>query len=85
MEIDNYYRRELGSSEKELLEIIIQEEVPSLQEVLNDYKQVLPSQNLPFEELFRYIQLVKECRQGSQLMLINNEHKQYLAIFAANG
>jgi hypothetical protein len=52
---------------------------------LKDYKQVLPSQNLPFEELFRYIQLVRECRSGCQLMLLTNEDKQYLGVFASNG
>ena len=58
-EIDSYYKHEVSPSEKEMLSNIMEEEVPSLKEVLSQYHQILPSQRVPFEELFRYIELVK--------------------------
>ena len=59
MEIDNYYKSEVSPSEKEMLTNIIEEDVPSLKEVLAQYHQIIPSQRVPFEELFRYVELVK--------------------------
>lgn len=59
VEIDNYYKNEVSPSEKEMLSSIMEEEVPSLQEALTQYHQILPSQRVPFEELFRYVELVK--------------------------
>jgi hypothetical protein len=59
VEIDNYYKSEVSPSEKEMLTNIIEEDVPSLKEVLAQYHQIIPSQRVPFEELFRYVELVK--------------------------
>jgi len=59
--------------------------VPSLREVLAQYNQILPSQRVPFEELFRYIELVQQCKLGSQLMLLENYDKRFLAIFDRGG
>ncbi len=42
-----------------MLHTIIEEEVPTLKEVLENYNQVLPQQKVAFDELFRYVQLVK--------------------------
>ena len=53
-----------------MLETIVEEQIPSLQEVLTQCDQIIPGQKVPFEELFRYIELVRECRLGSQLMLV---------------
>lgn len=58
-EIDNYYKHEISQAEKDMLAAVIDEEVPTLREVLDNYKQVLPSHKVPFEELYRYVELVK--------------------------
>lgn len=65
-----------------MLHTIIEEEVPTLKEVLENYNKVLPQQKVAFDELFRYVQLVKECRSGRQLILIEQEDKRFLGIFS---
>ena len=64
-----------------MLSRIIEEEIPSLREVLAQQNQLQPPQRVPFDELFRYVELVRECRLGSQLMIVSNEDKKFLAVF----
>jgi hypothetical protein len=59
--------------------------VPSLQEVLSQNPQSLPAQKVPFDELYRYVELVHEVRNGGQQMLVQNDEQHFLAIFGAFG
>ena len=63
-----------------MLHHIMEESIPSLKDVLAYPKLILSPQKLPFEELFRYVELVKECRTADQLFIVQNEHQKYLAI-----
>lgn len=48
-EIDTYYKRHIDQNEKELLAAILDEEVPSLREVIETPTEVLPAGKVPFE------------------------------------
>lgn len=58
-EIDTYYKRHIDQNEKELLAAILDEEVPSLREVIETPTEVLPVGKVPFEELYRYVELIR--------------------------
>ena len=58
-EIDGYYKRHIDEREKELLAAILEEEVPSLREVIEAPAEVLPAGKVPCEELYRYVELIR--------------------------
>jgi hypothetical protein len=58
VEIDNYYRKELKDKELQMLDDISEEPIPSLNEVINNTSKE-SSVRVPFEELFRYVELVR--------------------------
>ena len=58
VEIDNYYRKELKDKELQMLYDISEEPIPSLNEVINNTSKE-SSVRVPFEELFRYVELVR--------------------------
>jgi hypothetical protein len=48
----------------------MEEEVPTLRDVIQNPFNVLKVGKVPFEELFRYIELVRDIRQHHQSMIL---------------
>jgi hypothetical protein len=81
-EIDTYYKRHIDEQEKAALESILEEEVPSLREVIEAPYDVLPPGKVPFEELFRYDELIKHLKTPTQtVVLVESVERHYLAVF----
>jgi hypothetical protein len=81
-EIDTYYKRHIDEQEKAALESILEEEVPSLREVIEAPHDVLPPGKVPFEELFRYVELIKHLKTPTQtVVLVESVERHYLAVF----
>jgi hypothetical protein len=65
-----------------LLHTILEEEVPSLREVIETPNEVLAPGKVPFEELYRYVELIRELRSlKNTLILVESGEKHFLAVF----
>lgn len=56
--------------------------MPTLREVIEAPNDVLPPGKVPFEELFRYVELIRHLKTPSQtVVLVESGERHFLAVF----